>query len=389
MRMRALVGAGIVVALLPVVTAPGVGAVGTTSGASPLARGGPAMSTAVSTAVLSAAARPARTRTVWVCRPGMRDNPCRGGLGTTVIAPDGSTTRRPFVRAARPTFDCFYVYPTVSKAKRTNAPRRSAPQVLFATRAQAALFQRECRLFVPAYRQITSAGLASGAFSDPKARRIAQRDIDRAFDDYLARHNDGRPFLLLGHSQGSFVLSEVVRTRIDPSPRLRARLVSVMLIGGGPWLAPGSTTQGTFSNVPPCTDPDQAGCLVAFNTYGDAPPSTGLFGRTVDGRTVVCTNPAALPGGPGLLDPIVPVPDSSGADVVRGFWEFPDSARAQCSRNAAFTWLDVARVPGSQLPQLAVTPTSGPAWGLHRVDVTLALGNLIDLAARQAAAVAR
>jgi hypothetical protein len=328
-----------------------------------------------------------RGRTVWVCRPRMRHNPCLGELDTTVIAPDGSSTQVPFRRAARPAFDCFYVYPTVSRAASTNAPRRAAPEIVFAARAQAALFQRECRLFVPAYRQITSAGLAAGAFADPAARRIAQRDVDRAFDDYLARFNHGRPFLLLGHSQGAFTLAEVVRTRIDPSPTVRARLVSAMLIGGAPWLAPGSSTTGAFADIPPCTDPDQAGCLVAYNTFGATPPPSSLFGRTVDGRTIVCTNPAGLTPGVGPLDPIVPLPDPQGGDVVRGFWQFTDSVLAQCRSTSDFTWLEVQRPADSLLPELAVAETSGPAWGLHRVDITLALGDLIGLAARQAAAV--
>ena len=61
-----------------------------------------------------------------------------------------------------------------------------------------------------------------------------------------------------------------------------------MLIGAGVWLAPGSTTTGSFQNVPPCREPDQAGCVVAYNTYASTPPTLSLFGRTVNGRTVVC-----------------------------------------------------------------------------------------------------
>ena len=69
-----------------------------------------------------------------------------------------------------------------------------------------------------------------------------------------------------------------------------------------------------------------------------------------------------------------------------GFVEYPDSVRAQCRSTTTETWLEVARADGSALPDLASAGQISPAWGLHRVDVTIALGDLIDLAARQAAA---
>src|SRR3954454_9873868 len=55
-------------------------------------------------------------RTVWLCRPGMPDNPCEGNLQTTVVSPDGRRTTQPFKPAVDPKIDCFYAYPTVSSA---------------------------------------------------------------------------------------------------------------------------------------------------------------------------------------------------------------------------------------------------------------------------------
>jgi Protein of unknown function (DUF3089) len=371
--------------MMPIVVAPGSAAAASDS--APV--GGLESTTSAARTVAGSAPSRSRRATVWICRPGMPDNPCEGNLDTTVVAPDGTSSVRPFVPPADPRFDCFYVYPTVSMASRTNAPRRSSPEILFATRAQAAPFQSQCRLFVPAYRQITLAGLASGAFADPGARRIARRDIRDAFDEYLRRYNRGRPFLLLGHSQGAMVLTDVVRSRIDGNRRLRDRMVSAMLIGAGPTLDRGSSRRGTFRHVPPCRSETQARCLVAYNTYGGVPPADALFGRTVSGRRVVCVNPGAPGGGSALLDPIVPVPSAPDAEDVGGFIEFTDSLAARCRSNRASTWLDASLVPGSQLPELAVVPTSGPAWGLHRVDVTLALGDLVRLAAEQAARLTR
>jgi hypothetical protein len=330
----------------------------------------------------------AAAATLWLCRPGLEDNPCEGELGTTVVAPDGSRTRQPFRAAQDPAFDCFYVYPTVSTAKTRNAPRRAAPEILRVTRAQAALFQRECRLFVPIYRQVTLDGLFSGGYTDPVARDLAQQDVVDAFREYVDRFSGGRPFLLLGHSQGATVLTSLVQSEIDGDPALRSRLVSAMLIGGSVQLGPGSSTTGSFQNVPPCSSAQQAGCVVAYNTYAGTPPRPSLFGRTVNGRTVVCVNPGDPAGGLRRLDPIVPVPSRPGAVDVVGFVSYPGSVSARCRSNATSTWLDARRVAGSQLPEPALAGQRSPAWGLHRIDITVALGDLIDLAADQAAALA-
>ena len=325
---------------------------------------------------------------MWLCRPGMPDNPCLGHLTTTVVAPDGTRTREPFRAASDPGFDCFYVYPTVSTATTRNAPRRVAPEIVRVVRAQAALFQRVCRLYAPIYRQVTLPGLFSGGFSDPQARALAQQDVVDAFHDYLVHDNDGRPFLLLGHSQGASSLTSLVQSEIDGDPALRSRLVSAMLLGGAVTLAPGSSTQGSFQNVPPCRSRTQTGCVVAYNTYDGTPPESALFGRTVAGRTVVCVNPADPATGVGSLDPIVPVSSAPGVDDVVGFRSYPGAVRSRCRSSATETWLRASRAPGTSLPDQALRGRLSPAWGLHRVDVTIALGDLIDLAAAQAASMA-
>lgn len=321
----------------------------------------------------------------WLCRPGLDATPCRIDLDVTAVTAEG---RRPIdvEPVADPAFDCFYVYPTVSTATSRNAPLASAPEIVRVVQAQAVQMQRSCRLFVPLYRQVTLRGLLDGGFTDPAARALAQADVVAAFDEYLDRYSDGRPFLLLGHSQGATVLTGLVQTEIDGDPTLRSRLVSAMLIGGGVLLDPGSLTQGTFRNVPPCRSASQTGCVVAYNTYGSTPPAAGLFGRTTKGRTTLCVNPAALAGGAADLDAIVPVPSRPGAVDVAGFASFPGSLRGECRSDASHTWLQVDRTPSSSLPAGSLRPSPSPAWGLHRYDITVALGDLVRLAARQGAA---
>jgi hypothetical protein len=50
---------------------------------------------------------PAPSNTVWLCRPGLADNPCESDLTTTVVLADGSSTVEAAAPAKDPPIDCF------------------------------------------------------------------------------------------------------------------------------------------------------------------------------------------------------------------------------------------------------------------------------------------
>lgn len=326
---------------------------------------------------LPVAERPVTEPTEWLCHPDLADDACDGDLDVTEITAEGEQRVVDFEPPTNPTLDCFYVYPTVSSAPTLNAPKESAPEIVFVARAQAALFQRHCRLFVPIYRQVSVQGLVDGGLTDPQARALAYGDVVSAFNDYLNQAPADRPFLLIGHSQGAMVLQQLIQEEIDGDADLRGRMAAAMLIGAGPWLAPDSDTVGTFQNIPPCQDDGQRACVIAYNSYAGTPPGTGLFGRIVDGRTVICTNPARLSGGSAPLTPIIPAESVTQIDVETGYVQLDDALTAECSTNRSHSWLDVTRPPTSLFPEAALSAGLGADWGLHRYDVTLALADLL------------
>ena len=67
----------------------------------------------------SAAASPAATAspateassTVWLCRPGLPDNPCESSLETTVVSADGTSSVESAGPAEKAPVDCFFVDP--------------------------------------------------------------------------------------------------------------------------------------------------------------------------------------------------------------------------------------------------------------------------------------
>jgi hypothetical protein len=214
-------------------------------------------------AAASPSASPATAATVWLCRPGMAHNPCEGNLDTTVVTAGRPATVERFVPARNPRIDCFYVYPTVSNATTTNAPRTSAPEVVSTARAQAARFASTCRLFVPVYRQLTVNALLTGKYFDPAAQALAAADVRDAWRDYLAHDNAGRGVVLIGHSQGAMALTRLIQQEIQPDPAVRRRLVSALLLGGRVTTAAGSDVGGDFASIPACRHAAQTGCAVA------------------------------------------------------------------------------------------------------------------------------
>jgi hypothetical protein len=74
------------------------------------------LAAACSSAATSAATSPtgtgqaAATSTVWLCLPGMPDDPCRQSLATTAVTATGATSVSSPKPTASATFACFYVY---------------------------------------------------------------------------------------------------------------------------------------------------------------------------------------------------------------------------------------------------------------------------------------
>ncbi|RZI90691.1 MAG: DUF3089 domain-containing protein, partial [Microbacterium sp.] len=255
--------------------------------------------------------------TVWLCRPGLAANPCEIGMDTTYQYADGHAT---VLTAARPPVDqrkvdCFYVYPTVSNQLTPVATKAKDPEIISIAKYQASRFSTRCRVFAPVYRQGTLAGIPALALG---AYNIGYADVRAAWNDYLAHDNHGRGVVLIGHSQGSIMLRQLIRKEIDPKPAVRDRLVGAILLGGNVTTAKGSTTGGDFAHVPVCTKAGQDGCVVAYSTYS-TDPLVSFFGNTNfdatafsfgfksgPGYRIACTDPGVLSGRTGSVGVLVP-----------------------------------------------------------------------------------
>ncbi|MEW6322257.1 MAG: DUF3089 domain-containing protein [Acidobacteriota bacterium] len=346
--------------------------------------------------------------TAWLCRPG-RDDACAIDLTTTVVQADGTLTRETWAADPKAPIDCFYVYPTVSTDAGLNSDMTPDAAERNVIAQQFARFASKCRPFAPMYRQVTLAGLrqrlAGGGGGDfDLGGGIAYADVRAAWQDYLARDNQGRGVVLIGHSQGAFILTQLIRNEIDGKP-VQQRLVSAMLLGATVPVARGRDVGGAFQHIPVCRQRTQTGCVVSFASFRSTipPPANTLFGRAADAAHVaICTNPVTLNGDSGPLRAYLsatgrtiasstsPQPWAAGTTIDTPFVSVPGLLTARCATNEHATYLEVT-VHGDPADPRAddITGDLGlpgkplPNWGLHLIDVNLTMGNLLDLVERQ------
>jgi hypothetical protein len=339
--------------------------------------------------------------TVWLCKPGDPDDLCAGTIsGENLPAPGQSATPLGYTRPAEAPVDCFYLYPTQSSQATPNSNLEKDPPIRRVAVQQARMFSSVCDVYAPMYRQVTYSG-SQAAYNDQV--ETAYQSALAGFRDYLKNHNEGRGFILLGHSQGSAHTVRLIGEEIDNNPGLRKRLVGAFAPGANVHVPIGQPVGGMYENVPACTAPGETGCLVAFSIFKGYPGDTAQYSRLNSGYwiydqprpdpsvyEVMCVNPARIDGGNGRLKPLInfdylfDVP--SGPESESPWRGQPDFYAAECTRQNGAHWLNLSTLdtPGDTRVDLGAAVASGNNY--HVPEVNLAEGNMLTVAQNQAGA---
>jgi hypothetical protein len=216
--------------------------------------------------------------------------------------------------------------------------------------------------------------------------------------------------VLIGHSQGSGVLTQLIKNEIDAKP-VQAKIISALLIGTSVAVPKGKDVGGAFQTIPLCHSATQIGCVIAYASFRSnvPPPPDSRFGRVAEpNMTAACSNPAALGGGSAKLHSYL---SSRGRNIAANepapwttpekkidtpFVSVPGLLSAQCVANDSGSYLEVTvhgdpkdprvdDIVGDVMANGKVQKT----WGLHLVDVNLAMGDLLNVVSQQSQAYLR
>ncbi len=346
----------------------------------------------------------------WLCRPGRADDACGAAdLSTTVVAANGSLTAEKWTGSPNAPIDCFYVYPTVSLDPTPNSDMRPGPEERNVIKHQFARFGTVCKLYAPMYRQVTLTALRAGIAGRPMQvdRVLVYKDVLDAWNYYLEHDNQGRGVVLIGHSQGSGVLTQLIKSEIDGKP-VQAKMISALLMGANVPVPKGKDVGGAFQKIPLCKSPMQTGCAVAYASFraNEPPPANSLFGRVPgEGMVAACVNPAALGGGSGALHaylgagptitstaapPPAWVTPAPSKPIDTAFVSVPGLLSAECVADEHGSYLAIKVNADPKDPRtddisgdVITNGAKQPQWGLHLIDANLTMGNLVDLVAAQ------
>lgn len=173
--------------------------------------------------------------------------------------------------------DVFYVHPTMyQKGPLWNASlemkKINRKVDKYPVRLQASVFNASCRVYAPRYRQAVVKVFYEPSDDGEKTLDLAYQDVKRAFEYFLENYNQGRPFIIAGHSQGTHHTRRLLQEMVDTT-ELRHRMVAAYIIG--------FTVNGEmYKNLNLCSQPEETGCYITWMSYKEGYVPSGAWHKT-------------------------------------------------------------------------------------------------------------
>jgi hypothetical protein len=333
---------------------------------------------------------------LWLCGANTAHDYCLDPQVATAIHPDNTQTTSTLTPATSPALDCFYVYPSVDitspAGNETNYD--NLPDILDPIREQAAPFSQVCKVYAPLYHQATYQSYYSANAN--QYLEAAYVDVAAAFQEYLTAYNHGRPFVLLGHSQGAQMLRRLIQRAVETTPAVASQMRLAVLAGafGDVTVPKGQVVGGSFQSTPLCTTATQRGCVLTFNSFakGYEPTSSYPAFAVPAGMDVGCSNPAAPGGGKATFadsffftqfnNAALAAPQNSG--VSTPFASYAAYFTGECLPSAAgYSFLEIDAEPAAGDQRSNPIPFSNSIYyapsvlGLHLLDYGFPMGDLL------------
>jgi hypothetical protein len=186
--------------------------------------------------------------------------------------------------------DVFYLYPTTYYRLSPDDPvvcgidntlmRTNARSAYY---CQATAFETVGNIYAPYYRQPDAASALSLSEEDKDELLggVTKEDVCAAFNYYIKHYNNGRPFILAGHSLGSNMLLYLLAEYMKEHPDVYQRMVAAYVIGY-------SVTEDYLAENPHlrfAEGADDTGVIISYNTQAAVVEDTNPV--VLDGALVI------------------------------------------------------------------------------------------------------
>lgn len=180
--------------------------------------------------------------------------------------------------------DVFYIYPTIymnGKTWNADANNKKLNKRIdkYPVKFQASIFNQVGRIYAPRYRQAHIKSFYDSTANGKAALDFAYEDVKKAFEYYMKHYNNGRPIIIVSHSQGTFHARQLLKDYFD-TPEMKQKLVCAYVVGFGIY-------PEKYEMLKPCQDATTTNCYVTWSSFKE-----GYKPKEVDmliGKT--CVNP--------------------------------------------------------------------------------------------------
>ncbi len=191
-------------------------------------------------------------------------------LDNWAVHPQNTPSQLDFVKTEDNPYDVdiFYIHPTITTSRKNPAWNGVISDTNYREATLNTAIKYQCsawyglgRTFAPFYRDahIRSFQEQFKPVGGDDAQRSAYEDIKAAFNHYLTHENNGRPIVLVSHSQGTLHAGQLLKDFFEDQP-LQKQLVAAYLVGI-------AIKEKDFKSIPFLTKPEETGGFVTWNTY--------------------------------------------------------------------------------------------------------------------------
>ena len=224
--------------------------------------------------------------------------------------------------------DIFYVYPTVWAKVDPAEPNYCSIDhpgmhqgAASAFSNQATAFETTGNLYAPFYRQADGASTLALAEDQRRevVRKVPAADVTAAFDYYINNFNNGRPFIIAGHSQGANVMMFLLSEYMTTHPDVYAGMIAAYVIG----YPVTAEFMAVNKHLKFAEGPDDTGVIISYNTQSP---------KVVPGTNIVVANNIGL-----VINPVNWKRDETPAPASESLGSYmPDSTMTHFGKELNF-----------------------------------------------------